>query len=148
METSDAKRLRALEDANGKLRNECLNETLFGTLDKARKTLDEWQEDYNWRKPHSALANMTPMEFFQRKTVDKMAVAAIHQHPDSEPLRDLRNQAEDRLSSAAQFFDPFRCVVHTEIREAEQLPIPSQSLDWGQTGRSPEEAVAKVAQPI
>ncbi len=27
-------------------RDECLNETLFGTLRDARKTLEEWQEDY------------------------------------------------------------------------------------------------------
>jgi putative transposase len=39
----------------------------------ARKTLEEWQEDYNWRRPHSALGNLTPMEFLQRKAMDKMA---------------------------------------------------------------------------
>jgi putative transposase len=53
--------------------DECLNETLFDTLRDARKPLDEWQEDYNWQRPHSALANMTPMEFLQRKEMDKMA---------------------------------------------------------------------------
>ena len=53
--------------------DECLNETLFGTLGEARKTLEEWQEDYNWYRPHSALANLTPMEFLQRKAMDKMA---------------------------------------------------------------------------
>jgi putative transposase len=58
---------------NGKLRDECLNETLFGTLRDARKTLEEWHEDYNWRRPHSALGNLTPMEFLQRKAMDKMA---------------------------------------------------------------------------
>jgi putative transposase len=86
MEPSDAKRLRALEDENGKLKNllaeqmldnamlrDCLNETLFGTLGDARKTLEEWQEDYNWRRPHLALGNLTPMEFLQRKEMDKMA---------------------------------------------------------------------------
>ena len=62
-----------IESFNGKLRDECLNETLFGTLGEARKTLEEWQEDYNWRKPHSALGNLTPMEFLQRKAMDKMA---------------------------------------------------------------------------
>ena len=56
-----------------KLRNECLKETLFGTLQDARKSLEEWQEDYNWRRPHSALANLNLMEFFQRKAIDKMA---------------------------------------------------------------------------
>jgi putative transposase len=29
--------------------DECLNETLFGTLGDARQTLEGWQEDYNWR---------------------------------------------------------------------------------------------------
>lgn len=62
-----------IESFNGKLRDECLNETLFGTLRDARKTLEEWQEDYNWRRPHSALGNLTPMKFLQRKTMDKMA---------------------------------------------------------------------------
>lgn len=62
-----------IESFNGKLRDECLNEPLFGTSRDARRTLDEWQEDYNWRRPHSALANLTPMEFLQRKTIDKMA---------------------------------------------------------------------------
>ena len=62
-----------IESFNGKLRDECLNETLFGTLGDAQNTLEEWQEDYNWRRPHSALANMTPMEFLQRRAMDKMA---------------------------------------------------------------------------
>ena len=62
-----------IESFNGKLRDECLNETLFGTLGDARETLEEWLEDYNWRRPHSALGNLTPMEFLQRRTMDKMA---------------------------------------------------------------------------
>ncbi len=35
--------------------------------------LAKWQEDYNWRRPHSALGNQTPLEFLQAKTMDKMA---------------------------------------------------------------------------
>ena len=42
------------ESFNGKLRDECLIGTLFGTLGDARATLEEWQEDYNCRRPHSA----------------------------------------------------------------------------------------------
>ena len=61
-----------IESSNGKLLDECLNETLFGTLHDTCKTLDEWQEDYNWRRPHSALGNLTSMEFLQRRTTDKM----------------------------------------------------------------------------
>jgi len=62
-----------IESFNGKLRDECLNETLFGTLRDARNSLEEWQEDYKWRRPHSALGDLSPAEFLQRKATDKMA---------------------------------------------------------------------------
>ena len=62
-----------IESFNGKLRDECLNETLFGTLREARETLATWQEDYNWQRPHSALGNLTPMEFTEKMSMDKLA---------------------------------------------------------------------------
>tara|TARA_R110002124_G_scaffold46277_17_gene139042 strand:+ start:1331 stop:1453 length:123 start_codon:yes stop_codon:yes gene_type:complete len=39
---------------------------LFGTMRDTRKTLEDWQEDYNWHRPHSALGNRTPMEFLRK----------------------------------------------------------------------------------
>ena len=39
----------------------------------SRRSCETWQEDYNWRRPHSALGNLTPMEFLQRRIMDKMA---------------------------------------------------------------------------
>ncbi len=62
-----------IESFNGKLRDECLNETLFGSLRDARETLDEWQEVYNRHRPHSALGNLTPMEFAEKMSMDKLA---------------------------------------------------------------------------
>ena len=47
----------------GRLRDECLNETLFSSLDEARAVLAAWREDYNRVRPHSSLANRTPEEF-------------------------------------------------------------------------------------
>ena len=47
----------------GRLRDECLNETLFVSLPHAREVLDAWRADYNGVRPHSALANRTPQEF-------------------------------------------------------------------------------------
>ena len=47
----------------GRLRDECLNETLFSSLDEARAVLAAWREDYNRVRPHSSLANRTPNEF-------------------------------------------------------------------------------------
>jgi Integrase core domain len=44
----------------GKLRDECLNETLFGSIRHARVVLADWQHDYNEVRPHSALGGRTP----------------------------------------------------------------------------------------
>jgi putative transposase len=52
-----------IESFNARLRDECLNETLFSTLTEARSVLARWRRDYNEVRPHSALANRTPEEF-------------------------------------------------------------------------------------
>ena len=62
-----------IESFNGKLRDECLNETLFRSLRDARETLATWRQDYNWHRPHSALGNLTPIEFAEKMSMDKLA---------------------------------------------------------------------------
>jgi putative transposase len=52
-----------IESFNGRLRDECLNEHWFRTLTHARQVIEEWRKDYNQRRPHSALGNLTPLEF-------------------------------------------------------------------------------------
>lgn len=52
-----------IESFNGRLRDECLNEHWFLTLAHARQIIEEWRCDYNQRRPHSALGNLTPLEF-------------------------------------------------------------------------------------
>ena len=52
-----------VESFIGRLRDECLNETLFSSLPQARVVLETWRADYNGVRPHSALANRTPEEF-------------------------------------------------------------------------------------
>ena len=49
-----------VESFNGRLRDECLNETAFSSLAEARAVLTAWRDDYNRVRPHSALANRTP----------------------------------------------------------------------------------------
>lgn len=49
-----------IESFNGKLRDECLNETLFTSLAEARHVLAEWKRDYNEVRPHSALGGLPP----------------------------------------------------------------------------------------
>ena len=57
-----------VESFNGRLRDECLNETLFTSLAHARVTLAAWQRDYNHVRPHSGLAGATPAEAAARST--------------------------------------------------------------------------------
>lgn len=49
-----------VESFIGKLRDECLNETLFTSLTQARAVLAVWQQDYNEVRPHSGLNGRTP----------------------------------------------------------------------------------------
>ncbi len=52
-----------IESFHDKLRDECLNRELFGTLAEARVILESWRVEYNQRRPHSSLGYQTPEEF-------------------------------------------------------------------------------------
>jgi putative transposase len=52
-----------IESFNGRLRQECLNQHWYLSLENAQEKLDSWRKDYNERRPHSALGNRTPQEF-------------------------------------------------------------------------------------
>lgn len=52
-----------VESFNGKLRDECLNETLFTSIAQARAELVAWRNDYNHTRPHSSLKGLTPKAF-------------------------------------------------------------------------------------
>lgn len=52
-----------IESFNGKLRDECLNETYFISLRDAQVTIEAWRRDYNETRPHSSLGDLTPAEF-------------------------------------------------------------------------------------
>jgi putative transposase len=51
-----------IESFNGWLRDECLNQHWFLSLDEARAVTEAWREDYNRVRPHGALGNQTPSE--------------------------------------------------------------------------------------
>ena len=52
-----------VESFNGRLRDECLNTTVFNNLADARRKIEQWRCDYNAERPHSSLAYRTPDEF-------------------------------------------------------------------------------------
>jgi putative transposase len=54
------------ESFHSRVRDECLNEHWFLGLADARQILQEWRQDYNAERPHSALDYQTPVEFAQQ----------------------------------------------------------------------------------
>ena len=51
------------ESFNGRMRDELLNESLFLGLDHALTKITNWVDDYNQRRPHSALGYLTPVAY-------------------------------------------------------------------------------------
>ncbi len=60
-----------VESFNGRLRDECLNETAFRSLGHARELIADWHDDYNRRRPHTSLGGLTPAEFASRSNPDQ-----------------------------------------------------------------------------
>ncbi len=58
-----------IESFNGRLRDECLNENWFLTLEHARGIIEKWRMDYNTVRPHSSLGYLTPEEFIRQESV-------------------------------------------------------------------------------
>jgi putative transposase len=68
------------ESFHGRVRDECLNEHWFLGLADARQIVEEWRQDYNAERPHSALGYQTPVEFAQQ------AVTAAASLPEDDRL--------------------------------------------------------------
>jgi len=52
-----------IERFNGLYRQAVLDAYLFFDLDQIRQLTSEWMEEYNLRRPHEALGNLTPNEW-------------------------------------------------------------------------------------
>lgn len=52
-----------IEAFNGRLRQECLNESWFLSLDDAREKVEEWRQHYNQERPHGSLGNVSPLVY-------------------------------------------------------------------------------------
>jgi putative transposase len=70
-----------IESFNGRLRQECLNQNWFTTLDDARQIVEAWRQDYNEFRPHSALKQQTPSNFVvhwqQTQTAPKAEILTL-----------------------------------------------------------------------
>ena len=52
-----------VESFGGCVREELLSVELFSCLAEAQVLIEDWRQDYNHRRPHSALGMMTPAAF-------------------------------------------------------------------------------------
>lgn len=91
-----------VESFNSRLRDELLNETLFFSLDHARKAILRWAADFNHRHPHSALGYLTPVAY----AVDLTATNDRLYNPDQlrrlfvAPPAQLRHYDQRTLANA------------------------------------------------
>lgn len=52
-----------IESFNGRVREECLDQELFLSLDDAKQKVEQWRQFYNNLRPHSALGGQPPGSF-------------------------------------------------------------------------------------
>jgi putative transposase len=74
-----------VESFLGRLRDECLNETLFTSLAHARATLTAWKDDYNMVRPHSGLGNLAPLIFARNSLTGTQQDGALRYTEGSAP---------------------------------------------------------------
>lgn len=64
------------ESFQGRMRDECLNEHLFFSMDHARAVIASWRADFNTARPHSSLGYMTPAAY--AATLKPQRPSALH----------------------------------------------------------------------
>ena len=67
-----------IESFIGKFRKECLDRYLFYTLHETRSIIEDWREEYNCYRPHSALGYMSPSAFAAQHSQTPLPNQAEH----------------------------------------------------------------------
>ena len=82
------------ESFNGRLRDECLNESVFTTLAEVRRIVEAWRIDYNTVRPHGRLGRLPPAVY-----------GATRRQPEEQrggTLRDIRGSAPRPVAPPSQ----------------------------------------------
>jgi putative transposase len=77
----------------GRLRDELLNETLFGSLSHAREALAIWKDDYNTVRPHSGVGNLPPVAY-AKLSVPVMQRAGALRYTDGSAPRPVASPSQ------------------------------------------------------
>lgn len=59
-----------IESFNGRVRDECLNQNIFTSLEDAGDIVENWRMYYNTERAHSSLGNLTPIEFLEKAKLE------------------------------------------------------------------------------
>ncbi len=86
---TDGLTLEGLDEPKGRLRDNAVTETLFGSLKvermhgmhfatrrQAKDEVIDWLPFYNYRRLHSTLGYLSPMAFEKKRLADKESLAA------------------------------------------------------------------------
>jgi putative transposase len=117
-----------VESFIGRLRDECLNETLFSSLPQARAVFAAWRRNYNRTRPHSALANASPAKFAERIRLAEEAPRAHQINLKTLPCRACEIGLRSRSSP------PGRCggrggdVVPRRRRSLHHCPVDGDQV--------------------
>jgi hypothetical protein len=85
---------------NGKLRDECLNETLFASLAPARAELAEWQKDYNSVSPRSRANSRRDRKTSSAGTCPRTACHPFNHQPNNARTLLLRGENQGSTSNS------------------------------------------------
>jgi putative transposase len=97
-----------IESFNSRLREECLNEQVFVSLDDARRKIEQWRMQYNCERPHSSLGYLAPAEFAASNGQIRSETAARTARPAKGMLADalhgaaVSNPKSDSFSAQPQ----------------------------------------------
>jgi len=67
-----------IESFIGKFRKECVDRYLFYTLEETRSIIEDWREEYNHYRPHSALGYLPPSAFAAQHSQPPLPNQADH----------------------------------------------------------------------
>lgn len=96
----------AVEIFNGSFQDECLNETLFSSLNEARVEVKNWQEDYNQSRVHSPLRNLALTEFAAKLSLQQQtAKAKIQNEVSTEILEEIWVEGHE-TNDSTRWCDP------------------------------------------
>ena len=63
-----------IKSFNGRVREECLNENWFLSIEDAREMIAAWRQHYNHDRPHRALGTLSSTEFVKILKTPKATV--------------------------------------------------------------------------